>query len=149
MTPFNTFCRLSKMFWMIFFSMSEKVDADANLVFFIVTFEQPSKFCFIFKDFVWYWRIFYFSVSFAASRMSWTVLDLFRSFSWDIFLWACFYEFSFIIWIGLIHFLWLLEFLIDFSFVMFWQSLLYLRRSPTVLLLIAEIWCYAPLTSFP
>lgn len=73
--PLRIFCLFSKMFCMIFFSMSEILGVD--LVFFIVSCGLMTIFCMILFELDWYWRIFSFYFEFAAYLMSWTVLLLF------------------------------------------------------------------------
>lgn len=57
--PLRIFCLFSKMFWIIFFSISEILGVD--LVFFIVSCGLIEIFCMILLAFDWYWIIFYFS----------------------------------------------------------------------------------------
>ena len=57
--PLTIFCLFSRMFCIIFFSISEMLGVD--LVFFIVSCGLMTILCMILLELDWYWRIFYFS----------------------------------------------------------------------------------------
>ena len=82
--PFTIFCLFYKMFWIIFFSTSEMLFAGVDRVFFIEICEGTGVFWMIFWELDWYWRMFSFSFSLAAYRISCTVLLLFLYFSCEI-----------------------------------------------------------------